>query len=81
MGVSAADIRGRGAFAIAPSDTATYDPPIWRIFVGATGDVKVDTKEATGVVYKSVPTGTYITCNATKVYAAGTTATQLVGEA
>lgn len=80
MSATSTDVRGKAAAAITPSDTTTYSTPIWRIYVGATGDVKVDTLSGTGITYKSVPTGTYITCNAIKVYATGTTATQLVGE-
>ncbi len=59
-----------------------FSPPLRRIYVGGLGDVKIDTPSHTGVTYKSVPTGTYIFCRATKVYSSsnGTSATNLVGE-
>ncbi len=64
----------------AGNDSTTYSPPLRRLYVGATGDVKVDTPSHTAITYKSVPTGSYIYCRATRVYASGTTASQIVGE-
>lgn len=80
MSATSTDVRGKAATAITPSDTTTYSTPIWRIYVGVTGDVKVDTLGGTGITYKAVPAGVYIYPNATKIYATGTTATNLVGE-
>lgn len=72
------------AYAITPSDATIYDPDknaqIMGIYVGGTGDVKVDMAHgATGIIYKAVPVGTYLRGIFKKVYATGTTATFLVG--
>lgn len=51
------------------------------IYVGGTGDVKIDDASGNnGVVFKSVPTGTVLPVMATKIYATsnGTSATNLV---
>jgi hypothetical protein len=80
MSLSFRDFRGAGAMTITPSDTTVFAAPVWRIYVGVTGNVKVDTPIASGVVYNAVPAGTYIYPNATKVYATNTTASDLVGE-
>lgn len=80
MSATSTDVRGKAAAAITPSDTVTYGTPIWRIYVGGTGDVKVDTLSGTGIIYKAVPVGSYIYPNATRVYSTGTSATNLVGE-
>lgn len=68
--------------AINLSSDSAFSPPLRRIYVGGTGNVKVDTPSHTGVVYDAVPAGKYIYCRAIKVYSAanGTTATNLVGE-
>lgn len=68
--------------AINLSADTPFSPPLRRIYVGGAGNVKVDTPNHTGVVYNSVPAGSYIYCRATKVYstADGTSATNLVGE-
>lgn len=79
---------GKGSVNVAAgSDTVTYAPPLRRIYVGGTGDVKVDTPHPTNtagtavtVTYKSVPANSYLSCRATKVYLTGTTATLMIGE-
>ena len=68
--------------AIVLTGDTPFSPPLRRIWVGTTGNVKVDTPTHTGVVYTGVPSGTYIYPRATKVYATanGTSASNLVGE-
>lgn len=51
-----------------------------RIYVGVSGDVKIDEAGGeTGIVYKAVPVG-MLDVHATKVYATGTTATNLIAK-
>lgn len=73
----------RIAGTITTSDTTaqTWDA----IYVGgqtgssADGDVKVDMEGGGTVTFKSVPVGTTLPVRCTRVYATGTTATNLVG--
>jgi hypothetical protein len=67
------------AAAVDPSAAdVTLAPVARRLFVGVSGDVKVDTAGGqAGVLFKSVPVG-YLDVRATKVYKAGTTASGLV---
>lgn len=48
-----------------------------QLYVGGTGEIKVDTPESTGVVFKGVPVG-FFPVLVTKVYKTGTTATNIV---
>jgi len=66
------------AFAITPSNTvdlANFSRAIW---VGGTGDVKVDMVGSGTVTYTTVPAGYMLAVRASRVYATGTTATSLV---
>jgi hypothetical protein len=77
------------AQAIATSDATQYGPvvgtqvekdkgPLLGLYVGGTGDVKVDLVGGGTVTFKAVPVGTILPVQVTKVYATGTTATFLV---
>lgn len=48
-----------------------------QLYVGVTGEIKVDTPESTGVVFKGVPAG-FFPVLVTKVYKDGTSATNIV---
>ena len=57
---------------------ATVPTVTRRIYVGVSGDVKVDLQGGeTGVTFKAAPVG-FLDIHATKVYATGTAATNLV---
>lgn len=64
--------------AITTSDSANLARPCKGIYVGVTGDVKVDTLGSSGLVFKNAVQGSVIPVQATKVYATGTTATNLI---
>lgn len=75
------------AFAITPSDTDVYDPPI-AVYVGGAGNLAVvparTDPTTTGptpaaVTLTAVPVGTTVRLRVTKVMATNTTATLLVG--
>lgn len=73
------------AFSITPDDNGANGfpsgvPYAQRLFIGAGGDVKVTTPYGDTVIYQNVPTGTYLYVEAKKVFAAGTTAGEIVGE-
>lgn len=68
-----------GAFKITPYDTANLVHPAKGIYVGVTGDIKADMINGdTAVVFKAVPVGV-LNIYVKKIYATGTTATNLVG--
>lgn len=48
------------------------------LYIGGTGNVKVDTPVSSGVVFQSVPAGFILPVCVTKVYRTGTTATNIV---
>ena len=52
------------------------------IYVGTAGDVKIRAVNSVAdVIYRNVPAGSYLSVRASHVYAVGTTAADLVGEA
>jgi len=71
--------------ALTPSDTGGLNlgsvaapPACRRLYIGGSGNVKIDTLGGeTGVIFVAVPVG-MLDVHATRVYAAGTTATQIV---
>lgn len=66
------------AVAIVPSDTDDLAKVCNAIYVGVSGDIKVDMPGVgTGIVFKAVPVGDFKR-RVKRVYAAGTTATNLV---
>ena len=69
------------AFAIVPG-TDPLSQVTNAIYVGTGGDVKLRAvNSAADVTYKNVPSGAYLSVRASYVYAVGTTASNLVGEA
>lgn len=67
------------AFAITPSDSTDLARPTLKIYVGGVGDLKVNTVSESGVLFQSVPAGTTLDVQATRVLATGTTATKITG--
>lgn len=68
-----------GVLAITPDDTNQVTRELKRIYVGSAGNVKIEMHDGTNAVIPNVPAGTQITACITKVLAAGTTATNIVG--
>jgi hypothetical protein len=66
------------AFAVTTSDTVDLKRGVIGLYVGGTGDVKIDTWNTSGVVFKAVPVGTVLHVPVKRVYATGTTATNIV---
>lgn len=65
------------AAAITPADDGDHDYDA--VYVGGTGDVKVDTLDGTAVTFVAVAAGTTINLQITRVYDTGTDATSIVG--
>lgn len=67
----------RGGFAVAPSDSTTF-PASRALYIGVTGDVRVDFAEGgVNILLKAAPVGV-LPVQVTRVYATGTTATDIV---
>ena len=71
------DSPGRGAAAVTPNDSADLDRYARRLYVGGTGDVKVDMLDGSTVTFSSVPVGE-LNISVARVYATGTTAANIV---
>jgi hypothetical protein len=69
------------AAAIVPNDAADLPYVTRSIYVGTAGDVTLLLRSASApVTYKSVPAGTRLMVSATRVYATGTTASNMLAE-
>jgi hypothetical protein len=66
-------------FAITPNDSVDLSDVTRGIYVGGTGDIKITHKGGTTLTYFAVPVGTQLAVKAQRVWATGTTATNLVG--
>ena len=65
------------AEAVTVSDTADLASPSV-VYVGATGNVKVNTAQGDTVTFSNVPSGGIIPVQVTRVWSNGTTATNMV---
>lgn len=74
-----ATVSARRASAITTSDTATSEDPTRGIYVGSAGNIKVDMVSGGTVTFANVPSGVILPIQVTRVYATGTTATQMIG--
>jgi hypothetical protein len=81
--LSGVDIGSYQGFALTPSDTITYSPPLAGVYIGAsttnTQNVAVTHPDGTVTTYTNVLQGTILPVAAAKVMATNTTATSLVG--
>lgn len=66
----------RNGTAITPSDSATF-AATRALYVGVSGDVKVDMAGGATLTFKSAPVGP-LPIQVTRVYSTGTTATDIV---
>ena len=64
------------AASVTPSDTNSFPPSV--LFVGGVGNVTILTAQGSTVLFFSVPGGSIIPVQATKVLATGTTASNIV---
>lgn len=79
MGYISAETNGAtGAFDITPADATDLQTSVRAIYVGGTGDIKVDHVDGSTVTYTGVEVGIF-PVQVNRVYATGTTATSLIG--
>lgn len=67
----------QNAEAVTASDSSALDRTSTALYIGVSGDVKVDLENSGTVVFKAVPVG-ILPVRATKVYSTGTTATYIL---
>jgi len=65
--------------AVTPSDTVDLATPTRALYVGGTGDVKVDMVGGSTLTFAAVQAGTLLAIRVRRVYATGTTAGSIVG--
>lgn len=73
------------AFTITPDDGGANGFPsgvtyAQRLWIGGAGNIKITTPYGDTVTYIGVPAGSYLRVEALKIFATGTTATNIVGE-
>jgi hypothetical protein len=79
---SSMDSPAKYAFAITGNNSANLANTVRSVYVGGTGDVKCELAgdpDGSFVVFTAVPVGMVIPARIRKVYATGTTATNLIG--
>lgn len=73
------DSPGQDAFAVTPSDTVSFTVAARALYIGSTGDVTLLTRLGTVVTFVGVLAGTILPVRCTRVNAASTTASNIVG--
>lgn len=66
--------------AVTPSDTVDLATLPRRLWIGGAGNIKINTGAGNPLTYTGVPAGTYLNVRASRVWATGTTATNIVAE-
>ena len=66
-----------GAAAVTPNDSADLSFVARALYIGGTGNIKIDTPNGDTVTFNSVPVGIF-PVRANRVYSTGTTATNIV---
>lgn len=73
------DSPARNAIAVTPNDGADLTHAARALYIGVTGDVTLTPIGGqTGVLFKAVPAGAILPVRASRVWATGTTATNIV---
>lgn len=72
------DAPASNAFAVTPADGSNLTHAARALFVGGAGDIKVDTLGGDTVTFTGVLAGSILPVRILKVYATGTTATNIV---
>ncbi|MHA2642888.1 MAG: spike base protein, RCAP_Rcc01079 family [bacterium JZ-2024 1] len=68
-----------GAFSITPSDAADLASVPRGIYVGVSGDLRVDMSDSGTVTFKALSAGILHPISPKRVYSTGTTATDIIG--
>ena len=66
------------AASVTPSDSADLAKPTRGLYIGGAGNVKLDTEGGTAVTFNGLTAGSILPVRTTRVYATGTTATDII---
>jgi hypothetical protein len=66
--------------AVVPSDTVDLTVAPRRLWIGGAGNVHINTLAGNSLTYTAVPAGVYLQVRPSRVFATGTTATNIVAE-
>jgi hypothetical protein len=66
--------------AVTPNDTTDLPTVPRRLWIGGAGNVKINTAAGNPLTYTGVPAGAYLSIRPSRVFATGTTATNIVAE-
>lgn len=72
------DSCAQNAFAVTPSDSADLPAPARALYVGGSGNVRINDTGNGAVTFVGVAAGSILPVMARRVYATGTTATNIV---
>lgn len=72
------DSCAQNAFAVTPSDSTDLAAPARALYVGGSGNVKINDSGNGAVTFYGVAAGSILPVMARRVYATGTTATNIV---
>jgi hypothetical protein len=73
-----ATVSARRAVEVVTSNTVTYTEPTRGVYIGTTGNLKVDMVSGGTVTFVSVPAGSLLPVQVERIYATGTTATNII---
>lgn len=73
-----ATVSARRAAEVVTSNSVTYESPTRGVYVGVGGNVKVDMVSGGTVTFVGVPAGALLPIQVERIYATGTTATNMV---
>jgi len=65
------------AVSVTPSDSTDLDPPARALYIGGTGDIKVDTINGDTATFTAHPVG-YMPVEVKRVHSTGTTASSIL---
>lgn len=68
----------QGATAITPNNAVDLASPTTGIYVGTTGNLRLTTVLGDDVTFVAVPSGALLPVQATRIWATGTTATNII---
>jgi len=64
-------------FSVTPSDTVDLTRTARALYIGVTGDVKINTPEGNALTFKNVPVGIF-PVQASRVFSTGTDASEII---